>query len=206
MGIVKQIDNPRHYGLDAGYYLSYYFKAHSDKEDFTSQKLLAFKDGLEPWTSKWIAIARNLNWSKFHCDLIIRVLNSEETGVTSSTSLDRLGVELSGKGIAAYVPSCLYKIRPTRPLKFLKREERFDEINEVYRYKQTSEKCSSILLLDDILTTGTSIREIRRAVEQVNGPTYLALFVLGKTYDSWHDGDVSNTEIEAALRPPELTF
>ncbi|MHA1775798.1 MAG: hypothetical protein ACTSWC_03425 [Promethearchaeota archaeon] len=55
MGILKQIDTDRCTYIKKGYFLSYYFKAHGEQEDFVSQRLLNFKDGIEPWTSKWIA-------------------------------------------------------------------------------------------------------------------------------------------------------
>lgn len=198
MPVLKHLGRRYNY-LTQGYFLAYYFKSHHPNVDNVSHYLLNFKDGREPITSRWIEIASNEIYGELNPDLILRVLESEETEVSNHSPLDRLGDSLSDTLEAPYIGRCLYKTRTTRPLKFLNKQERFDEINGVYRYRDETEDTQSILLIDDIITSGTTIKEIKRAISTEIGDFNLYLFVLGKTYDDYTDDNPDNTELEGLL-------
>jgi hypothetical protein len=198
MPVLKQLGRRYNY-LTRGFYLAYYFKSHHPSVDNVSHYLLDFKDGREPITSRWIEIASDEIRGELNPDLILRVLESEETEVSNHSPLDRLGNSLSESLDTPYRGRCLYKTRTTRPLKYLNKQERFDEINEVYRYRDEIEDARDILLIDDIVTSGTTIREIKRAISNEIGNFNLYLFVLGKTYDDYVDNDADNTELSGLL-------
>ena len=195
MAILKNLDVQHYDNIEKGWYLAYYYKMHSEKEDLVSNYLLSFKNGTEPITSKWIEIATSFFTGKLNPDLIIRVLKSEETHCSNSSSLDKLGAAISKCENAIYSCKSLYKIRQTQPLKFLNKHDRFREVNEVYRFIPPKNGLMKILLLDDISTTGTTINEISRAIESEIKDFKLFLFVLGKTYDSYVDNNEDNNQI-----------
>ena len=60
----------------------------------------------------------------------------------------------------------LTKERETKPLKNSgSRNNRKEILNNVYRYRHYNE-FESILILDDVITTGTTINEITRAIKK----------------------------------------
>ena len=196
MAILKLLDSSHYGNIKKGWFLSYYFTTKCGIDDDVSKYLLRFKDGTEPYTSKWIEIATSFFKKESSFDLILRVLSSEETQCINSKSLDKLALEISKNTGGQYLSSCLYKTRPTKPMKFLNRNERFEEIHQVYRFLSPNKKPQNILLLDDIITSGTTITEIKRAIDAEIENSNIYLFVLGKTYDSWNDKEAENSEIQ----------
>ncbi len=193
---LKLLDRSKFNMIEIGYFLAYYHKAVDGQQDLVSQILLCFKDDEEPETSEWIQLATLTFPSNYKPDIILRSLRSSETTASSSSSLDKLGRAIAKKIGSSYEPSCLSKIRPTRPFHLMKtKQERFDEIHGVYRYN--GHRVKNILLLDDIVTTSSTITEIKRAITASIGEINLRVFVLGKTFDSWRDGEGDNSEIES---------
>ncbi len=202
MANLKVLNGEKFNMLEAGYFISFYHK--SGEHDLVSRLLLRFKDGEEPETSEWVTLATSFFSGNYKPDIILRVLKSEEISPSSNTSLDKLGKAIAQKIGSRYEPSALTKIRQTRPLKFLKKHERFEEINGVYRYGGLRVK--NILLLDDIITTSTTVNEIKRAIVSSIGDVNLRLFVLGKTFDAWNDGEGDNAEIERFFSKANAEF
>ena len=182
-----------------GYFISYYFKLHHELFDYVSNSLLGFKNGREPITRIWIDLSSRLLRDAINVDFIIRVLDSRETEISGHSSLDRLGKGLSRTLNIPYRGNSLFKTRITQPLKGLHKTERYEEIHMVYRYRNNNPTANNILLIDDIITSGTTIREIKRAISNEIGDFNLFLFVLGKTYDSWTDENQNNDDVYQAL-------
>lgn len=199
MAVLKKIDTANYSNIKTGWYLAYYHSTKEQVNDPVSQYLLDFKRNIEPITSKWIRLASSFFKDKFKPDLIIRVLASSETIWVNGSSIDKLGHALDIKNISKYRPRTLYKIRTTRPLKVLNKHEREEEVKEVYRFVKPDFQVKSVLLLDDILTSGTTINEIKRAISVEIADIDLYLFVMGKTYDSWRDQSGDNSETKSSL-------
>jgi hypothetical protein len=196
--ILKFLDRTKFNMIEMGYFIAYYHKAVDGEQDLISRILLCFKDDEEPETSEWISMVILAFPSNYKPDIILRTLRSSETSASSSSSLDRLGRAIAQKIGSRYEPSYLSKIRTTRPFHFMKtKQERFDEIHGVYRYN--GQRVKNILLIDDIITTSTTITEIKRSIIASIGEVNLRVFVLGKTFDSWIDGMGDNSEIESCF-------
>jgi hypothetical protein len=202
MSIIKRL--PRRYSfIDAGFFLAYYHARSHGNTDYVSERLLDFKDNVEPITSKWVEIAEQELKGSISVDLTLRVLASDETTTTGGTSMDKLGRLLQTRQGILYLPNCLIKNRQTRPLKSLPKTERQSELAGVYDFSAPhgiNNNPLRILLLDDVLTTGTTIKEIKRAISEEVSNFKLILFVMGKTYDSWYDEDSNNTELQSLLK------
>lgn len=206
MSILKQLDHTSYPSLKEGYFLSYYFKFHSDRKDYVSQYLLDFKKGVEPITCSWLEIAINNFPGHINYDLILRVLSSNETQLPGNNPLDKLGIGISEMKGCQYIPKCLYKVRETMPLASLNKVEREKVINNVYRFIPPLTGIKNILLLDNNITTGTTLNEIKRAIQNEIGSFNLYLFVLGKTYDEWKDTHPDNSLIQRSLDDNRLNI
>ena len=206
MSILKQLEHTSYPSIKEGYFLSYYFKFHSDKKDYVSQYLLDFKNGVEPITCSWIEIAINNFPGHINYDLILRVLSSNETQLLGNNPLDKLGIGISEMKGCKYIPKSLYKVRGTMSLASLNKAEREKEINNVYRFTPPLIGVKNILLLDNNITTGTTLNEIKRAIRNEIGTFNLYLFVLGKTYDEWKDTHSDNSLIQRSLDDKRLNI
>ena len=185
--------------LSGAYFLAYYFPRSQGSPDKVSDYILHFKGNKEPETTKWIALSsREVQKYIINIDIIVRVLSSTELNATGHSSLDRLGATLAKYTNSKYEKQLLSKIRNTRSLKYLSRDERQEEINGSYKFQKSHIVESykpTILLIDDIVTSGSTIREVNRAIKSTLPSCKLFFFTIGKTFDSWKDEDANNYSI-----------
>jgi predicted amidophosphoribosyltransferase len=167
------------------YYLCQYRPLAVGLDDL-SRSLLNFKCGrqldVEAWTECSVSELKQLR-IKNNC-LILRVLNSTEKVIdhTSDTPLDHLGNQISKNSNAAYMPHLLKKVRVTSQVKFLSLAERKAELSDVYVLdKLNFDVPSEVLILDDIITTGTTVRSVIRAVRSVWRSCPVQIFTLAST-------------------------
>jgi len=59
---------------------------------------------------------------------------------------------------------------------------------------------STVLVIDDIITSGTTLKEIARAISVVYPKFKIVFFALGQTYDSWAGGPSSNEDVLQLLK------
>jgi predicted amidophosphoribosyltransferase len=154
------------------YYLCNYLPV-SVGQDALSQSLLHFKRGRQPDLDAWIDCsleALNAVDLPPHT-IIIRALQHEETSVREDapSSLDLLGQSLASHFHCHYCPFALYRSQPSRETKILTREQREVELAGLYRIdRQYTDRLHGhpLLILDDILTTGTTMKMIATALDQ----------------------------------------
>jgi len=84
---------------------------------------------------------------------------------------------------AYYVPSFLKKKRKTRAAKLLSREQREQEFSDCYEAEtlHVNEEHPSFLILDDIVTTGTTIKAVINAIRKVFSKASIYIFTLAST-------------------------
>jgi len=139
--------------------------------DALSLSLLKFKQRIQPDLDAWIdCSARSLGQLDFSPDtIIIRPLRHDETTARPDfpSALDLLGRSLALHLHCRYLPTLLCKTRPTLPNKHLTRRERRSQLHDVYRLTTDPTHPTSplspltpLLLIDDILTTGTTMRAL----------------------------------------------
>lgn len=169
--------------LSGAWHLSYYipeFKPYGS----LSYNILQFKNFKESIVKSWT------NWSKdelsklgIHFDYIIRALGSNELSVSYNKGLDYLGIFLEQKLPSLYIPEILKKNYLTPPMHTLSRTDRGNEIHNSYIVTDQTKDFNNknILILDDVITTGTTIREIHRALNEVWQNGNYHLFCLSKT-------------------------
>jgi predicted amidophosphoribosyltransferase len=164
-----------------------------------SDSLLKFKRQIRPDLDSWIDYSLEaLKHISIPPELIIlRALHHDETSTLRGfpTALDILGRTLAGNLGCRYLPCLLFKTRPTISSKDLSRGQRLAELRDVYRVASTiptlptnptspGQPPPPFLLIDDILTTGTTMRMIIRALRRQFPVSPIRVFTLAKSeYD-----------------------
>jgi predicted amidophosphoribosyltransferase len=177
------------------YFLCNYLPV-SAARDTLSRSLLRFKHGLQPDLDGWIDCAVELlaplNFPAG--TIIVRALHHNETvvqGQSMPAAMDKLGKALAATFHCIYQPELLSKARTTRPNKGLTRFERFTELKNVYTAAQAIHPIPAIaprppdpnqpfLIIDDILTSGTTARMIIRAIRHAWPDATFSVFSLAR--------------------------
>ncbi len=156
--------------------------------DILSRSILLFKRNHPDHVDTWVRYATDAISLGRHC-LILRPLYSDEQVIHPDADLDRpldnLCKHLSFRNACLYEPWLLRKESETPPLKGLKRDKRWKCLEDQYSLTGTidPERVSQILLVDDIITTGTTFRILIRLLQQHYPQIPVMTFALART--SW---------------------
>ena len=181
-----------------------------------SLSLLNFKQRVQPDLDAWIAYAAEaLGTSPLTTDTIItRALRHEETTARRDfpSSLDLLGETLARQFNCQYAPDFIFKTGPTLPSKHLTRRERRIQLAGVYRVADTIARGPATLrgltvaesgaqnprffLIDDILTTGATMRALILALRDAYPGCPITAFTLARA-DNGRVADPATQEKEA---------
>jgi hypothetical protein len=166
-------------------------------DDRLSQSLIQFKNGVSPHRQAWVecALAELKKITALEGAMIIRALNHDELSVpdTSHRAMDELGTALGHSLAGWYLPAALCKIAPTPKLSSLSLHDRREAMKEVYRFMLPRRMPPEVLVLNDIVTSGTTVRSIVCAIRKVVPDTVpITLFTLAATdyYESNADVDL----------------
>jgi predicted amidophosphoribosyltransferase len=139
--------------------------------DSLSHSLLKFKQRIQPDLNDWIDCSvQLLGELPFSPEtIILRALRHDETAARPDfpSALDLLGHSLAIHLRCRYLPGLLIKSRTTLPNKHLTRRERWSQLQDVYQLAQNHPlptPSTPFLLIDDILTTGTTMRTLISAI------------------------------------------
>ena len=144
-------------------FLAYY-------KDEIKSELIKFKQDKNHAVTRWLTMIAKLDIASLpKVDYIVRALGSKEIKVKSSP-IDKIGIILSSKLKAPYIPQILEK-KETRQLKFLNRQERMIAIKNSYKCVGgvPLDKHASILVIDDVITTGATGNEISKVLKETYG-------------------------------------
>ncbi len=200
------------HGLGHVYFCAYHHALRTGHADTISQYLRDFNEGIEPQTSRWISFAAPLICSAGPFDVVVRVLRSGELAADGTSGLDRLCTAIALQSGATYAPGRLVKTRTTRALQGLGgRAAHRKELDGAYVFDGSAVKAGArILVVDDILTTGSTLEAVASAIHTSLPDSEIVGFVLGKT-----DGTSSNAHLDPgffvasgdrpAVDPEEIT-
>lgn len=166
-----------------GYFLCYYIPSKKDPT-IVSSLLLNFKnndsENLVSNISEWAV--QEFSKKGFRVNIIIRALHSNEIEAADNNSLDHLGRRLAESLNAVYAPTILKKNRSTYPIKKIELDKRNLEIRDTYYFDfKNFDTDATILIIDDIYTTGATIGEIIRSIKTENPNLSVCFFTLAKT-------------------------
>jgi len=168
------------------YYLCHYLPR-SVGRDTLSHSLLKFKQGRQPDLEGWIDCALEMA-----SDMpippgatLVRALHHNETVIpVSPTALDILGQRLAARFQYHYHPQLLQKARTTQPVKSFAKPQRVEELQGIYSinlpYAATlpQNPPGHWLIIDDLLTSGTTIRAIVQAIRHPFPDAPISIFTL----------------------------
>lgn len=167
------------------YHLCYYLSKNIQK-DADQKLLLDFKRYEEPAVRRLLIEAiDNLQYLNIDSDvMIVRALSSKEMkiGDWGSIALDRLGLSLSDVYDCNYLPSIVYKTRKVPSMKTLTFAERKAALTDVYGFEVAEfEGYDKLLIIDDIVTTGSTACAILTPILKAFPQTQVTVFALGWT-------------------------
>lgn len=175
------------------YHLAYYIPGSMD--DRITHFLTGFRQGREPQTTQWIRLAALLISQTLSIDVIVRALGSKERTPDGSAPLDKLGVAVARKSGARYAPECLSKNAQTPRLRDPGEvRDRTKELGDAYLFTDPGLGASPrILLIDDVITTGSTLNSICAAIKRSVPQADVFYFALART-----DPSASNAHLDAS--------
>lgn len=173
------------------YFMGYYVPRRFSLDDPVSDSILQVKNNDSSWTNAWAKLMFENLPSDIAPDAIVRALGSTETITNSHHYMDSIGLALVQKWPSAeYTPEALSKTRSTLPLKHLGRQARINEISNCYQFTlpaSISRDDPTILILDDIVTTGSTMSEIVRAIQEACPDANVVCTSFSMTYSGAED-------------------
>ena len=203
--------------VDTFSHMVFYIPRNTGQSDSVSNLVIDFKDNRKSYVLAWVdSIVKEINQLP-KIDFVARILSSKETSPSGKEPLDILGKAIAKATNSKYCPKCLTKKQIHRPLKTLTRDQRINELNNLYKFsllnclsaKNEYAKPISLLIIDDVYTTGTSMdlvcREIRK--KYTKDEIIIHLFVIGRTTSAKHSLEVPikyNQEFFSANQFPSI--
>lgn len=181
-------------GLNGQHYLVLYFPYNTGFHDLYSRAILEFKKGSYGFVNFWRNVVAECFRDGFRfkelpeIDYVVRALSSGETEHSdASHPLDAICEEIADSyPNATYLEAALKKTRRCRELKLLSFEKKKREIDGIYFLDdgclgESVRTPSHFLIVDDVLTTGTTAVEIAKVLRAKFTCLSVSLFTLAKT-------------------------
>ena len=209
---MNPIDITQHYsGYVSVKHLGYYFKTHDSRFDEISKLLLNFKDGNREAIKLWVKYATKTlgpyipSWPGGKKTIIVRALGHSELRASGTKSLDVLAnvfMEVFG-GQCVYKPTWIYKTHEIPSLKGLTRDGRHQALGSVYAHISLKPDDSKLplnyIILDDVITTGSTLHAIRDAIKNKVPNSRIYAFGLCRTYDDFRNPPNINSDLLDSL-------
>ena len=183
------------------YFLGYY---RHDKDNVKS-KVLKFKDGEIETIDQWLRVIKHQIDLFPNIDYIVRALGHKELNAYES-SLDKVGNLLEERiSSAKYLPDLLSKKNTNQKLTTMNAVERKNTLLKQYSFnlnhKDFSKQKQSFLIIDDVYTTGTTTKEVTRAIREClpNSIIYIFTLVQTKSFGDSHEIELHNQNLLAFL-------
>jgi len=182
--------------LNNVYHLGYYIPKNTGMDDQLSREVLNFKENKASSVRQWKHLFDSVDLPRKH-GFCVRVLGHDEMNVPTGSNLplDRLGQYLSDKYASLnYFPQMIAKSKQTQALKFLGRNERRQELAGAYRciifeqqfldrFPEKRYHKFSLIIIDDIITTGSSLIAVSHAIQETYPNAIINCVTLTKTSD-----------------------
>lgn len=177
---------PQSYGSNRTTFKNYCFyipKRHG--EDELSEKLIRFKENKEIdfWSDIVCKDIKSQNWK---VDFVVRALGHSELSSNLQTPLDKLCKAIADKCGYIYMPNLISKKRSNKALHTLNKKERAGEMQNMFSINTQNipSTVSSILIVDDIKTTGATLNAMSLAFRKQYPKLDIYQYVIAQTSDN----------------------
>ncbi len=179
-------DSPPYTEVARAFHVANFVPVNWGAQDPVSRSLVDFQFRREPQTTQWIRLALVAAEGLGPVDVIVRALSSRELSAGGDAPLNRLASELAQRIGGVYAPARLTKTRRIPPVKNAGIRGMRDRIlRGAYAFDASGlAGTASILVLDDIVTTGATFGAITAAIRASLPQADIRLFALGRT-DPW---------------------
>jgi len=171
-----------------------YYQKRYNKSDNLSNSVLNLKSGddyaIQKWGEYLIEIIPSLGpkkttnaiWNMGH---LVRALGHKELRCDEAHPLSRVKNILKESPLLVDKCNRLSKSKETQPLKFLTREQKEQELQNIYSFfaRENEAMPWAIIIFDDIVTTGNTIKAIASAIKESLPNARLYGFTLLETYN-----------------------
>ena len=155
--------------------------------DSMHSRILELKSSSEKSAINWLSLLKKINLNDYfsNIDYVVRVFGSEECeyNIDEVKTLDLLCYYIAQQIGAEYKPNILSKSSPNEKLHKgnKNKAERQQIMHEKYDSCEIENK--SILVIDDIITTGSSMSEIKRAIMLKNPSSSVKFLAFAETVE-----------------------
>lgn len=140
----------------------------------------------------YVSVKKFINSEEIKFDFICRALSHNETYPIKNQPLDIFCRSLSKKLNILYFDEFLIKKHINEKLTYLSKINRVNQINNNY-YCNKKIKLKNdpvILVIDDVITTGSSANEIIRSILNFRPEAIIYFIAISKTVDNIHANDI----------------
>lgn len=161
-------------------YLGYYL-------DGIKQEIISFKNGNTSAITRWSDKSATMVNSFPEINYVVRALGHAELAAEEGTDkpLDKLAVTLAKSLNAEYCPKGLRKSKVLEKSTGLSLAKRIDQVINTYSFSVLKEALEidrpRFLIIDDVYTSGTTTKEIQRAIIHACPMAQVFVFTLVKT-------------------------
>jgi hypothetical protein len=166
------------------YFLNYYHPKNRKNHNYFSQRLLDFKDRDIQGYYYFYNLIKRANTNILKCDVGLRALGSSETNSKHNIKQPLYKLLKSGLLKNKLIGHVLNKPITKQMKNAGGKDNRKQILSNTYTCKSSIKKYSSVLILDDVITTGTTINEIIRSIKKQVPYMKIIIFSLSKTYSS----------------------
>lgn len=158
--------------LTEAYYLVYYMSHGDDKTDWSTRVMkFKYKSDVDDYNIITETVCQALIKENLTFDIVVRVLGHSEVNAVNNVPIDDFAKEVSKVTKSQYIPNLMIKRRATEAFHNLNLNGRQNAAHNNYYVddeivKRLSLNPRSVLIVDDITTSGTSLKEIARALKE----------------------------------------
>ncbi len=156
-------------------------------EDILKKMILDFKYHRKTYLAKPLAkmMANRINHTMWidNIDFIVPVpLSRQRRSMRGFNQMDLIGKELSKLLGISFISDGLVRVKNTKPLKTLQRNERAKSIDNAFKVGNNYIVGKHILLIDDVFTTGSTLRECSKVLLEF-GVLSISVACIARAYD-----------------------
>ena len=188
--------------VDKDYFIVHRFPPGTSYSDAYTDYIKRFKANDKQIVEAWSKVVVSEINNNLNCDYIIRVLGHKELKAEKDKPLDIVCKNIVENCGLTFPRNALTKRRETKQFSKnkLKINERKRELEGNYEFNLVGiKKNPSILLIDDVTTSGTTVDVISKEIKLTFPSAKITFLALGQTTNNRFSGEVDNSHFDVSV-------